>query len=76
MTATPTSTAIPTPTPCAGDCDRSGQVTVDEIVTMVNIVLGNANVGTCDAGDTSGDGHITVDEILTVVDNALNGCPK
>ena len=77
-TATPTASATPTATVhtahCAGDCDASGQVTVDEILTMVNIALGNAPVTDCEAGDSNHDMHITVDEILTAVNNALNGC--
>jgi hypothetical protein len=59
---------------CPGDCDASGDVTVDEVLTMVNIALGNANVSTCLAGDANHDGQISVDEILTAVNNALNGC--
>ena len=46
-TPTPTATEpMPTATPttpaggCIGDCDGGGTVTVDEIVTMVNIALG------------------------------------
>jgi hypothetical protein len=57
-----------------GDCNGDGQVTVDEILTMVDIALGNVGVGTCTAGDANADGRITVDEILTAVRNALNGC--
>jgi hypothetical protein len=49
-------------------------VTVDEILTLVNIALGNAAVSDCGASDASGDQQITVDEILTAVNNALNGC--
>jgi hypothetical protein len=63
------------PTGCVGDCDGSNSVTVDEIVTMVNIALGMANVSTCPAGDGDSSGSITVDEIITAVNNALNGCP-
>lgn len=74
-TSTPTATATATPAPpCAGDCTGKGRVTVDDILTMVNIALGTAGV-TCDAGDVNHNGHITVDEILTAVNNALNGCP-
>jgi len=62
-----------TATPCVGACG-GGQVTIDEILTMVNIALGNADVGACTAGDANADGQITVDEILTAVRNALNGC--
>jgi len=60
---------------CTGDCDRGGDVTVDEIITMVNIGLGSQDVENCLAGDSNGDGQVTVDEIVTAVNNALNGCP-
>jgi len=79
--ATPTPTPpLPTPTPtspggvCVGDCSGDGAVTVDEILTMVNIALGSLSVGTCAAGDSNADGEVTVDEILTAVNNALSGC--
>ena len=62
------------PRPCAGDCNDDGTVTVDDILTMVNIALGSTPVGDCLAGDANYDGHVTVDEILTAVNNALNGC--
>jgi hypothetical protein len=60
--------------PCAGDCNDDGTVTVDEILTMVNIALGNTPVTACDVGDANHDGQVAVDEILTAVNNALNGC--
>jgi hypothetical protein len=60
--------------PCVGDCNGDGTVTLDDILTMVNIALGNTLVTTCEAGDANRDGEITVDEILTAVNNALNGC--
>ena len=59
---------------CVGDCNRHGAVAVDDILTMVNIALGNTPVTACDAGDANQDGQVTVDEILTAVNNALNGC--
>lgn len=59
---------------CPGDCDGNGQVTVDEIITAVNIALGAAAVEDCGAADTDGDGQVTVDEIVAAVDAALNGC--
>jgi hypothetical protein len=80
LTATPTPSPPPTPTstptPCVGDCTHDGSVTVDEILTMVNIALGNVDVSECEPGDANHDGQITVDEILTTVNNALNGCPS
>ncbi len=64
------------PTGCTGNCDYSDAVTVDEIITMVNIALGNAGITSCEAGDANGDGVITVDEIVTAVNLGLNGCPR
>jgi hypothetical protein len=73
-TAAPTPAATVTPPPCVGDCNGSGQVTVDEILTMVNIALSNTSISACEAGDENHDSQITVDEILAAVNNALNGC--
>lgn len=77
-TATPTATAEPTATPtpeaaCAGDCNRDGATTVDEVVGLVSLALGTGDAG-CAAGDRNGDGSITVDEIITAVSAALDGC--
>jgi cysteine-rich repeat protein len=72
-TPTPTATAI-VASPCVGDCGNDGTVTIDEILTMVNIALGNADVSDCEADDANHSGTITVAEILTAVNNALNGC--
>ncbi len=60
--------------PCAGDCVGDEAVTVDELVTGVNIALGNVPVSTCAAMDVGGDGEVTVDEIIKAVDKALGGC--
>lgn len=60
---------------CVGNCNGSGPVTVDDIITMVNIALGSADISTCSAGDANSDHQITLDEILKAVNNALNGCP-
>jgi hypothetical protein len=67
---------------CAGDCNGSGEVSVDEVITLVNITLGvpqpsactAAGAQTCTAGDLNGDGQITIDEIVAAVSKALNGC--
>lgn len=61
--------------PCAGDCGGDAAVTIDEIIAMVNIALGNADTSACAAGDVNGDGGITVDEIIGAVNRASNGCP-
>jgi hypothetical protein len=64
-----------TPGPvCIGDCDGNGFVTVDEIVSGVNIALGVVAIDVCEAMDADQSGSITVDELLTAIDGALNGC--
>ena len=59
---------------CGGDCNGNNEVTVNELIVMDNIALGNANVSTCTAGDANGDGEITVNEIVAAVNRALHGC--
>ncbi|MGD0948676.1 MAG: hypothetical protein ABSA52_14770 [Candidatus Binatia bacterium] len=78
---TPQPTATPTATPpsasgCVGDCNNDGVVTIDEIITGIDIALGNADVSACENFDANDDGLVTVDELLTAVNNALNGCPE
>jgi len=74
--ATPSATATPTVTPiaCVGDCNHSAGVTIEEVITLVNIALGSSPVSACVAGDANGNGEITVNEIIAAVNNALNGC--
>lgn len=78
-TDTPTPTATPTATPvaaaCVGDCGGDGEVTVDEVITGVNMALGVTPPSACPQFDSSGDGQVTVDEILQAVNIALTGCP-
>ena len=73
-TPTPTPTAVPA-TPCPGDCSGDGMVTVDELVTCVNIALGSAAVDRCPPCDANGDGSVAVDDIIAAVNAALTGCP-
>jgi hypothetical protein len=49
-------------------------VTVDELLSMVNIALGTAPIENCTAGDANGDGEITVDEVVAAVSNSLQDC--
>ena len=68
-------TPLPTPGPtagCVGDCDTSGDVTITELVTMVNLALGSG--GSCAAADANQDGAVTIDEIVRAVNGALFGC--
>jgi hypothetical protein len=59
---------------CVGDCTGDIQVTVDEIITMVNVSLEATPLSACAVGDANGDGFITIDEIIQAVNNARNGC--
>ena len=61
--------------PCCCDCHGDASVTVDELLAMVNIALGDADISVCPAGDTNSDHQITIDELLAAVNSALNGCP-
>ncbi len=59
---------------CTGDCDGSGDVSINELITMVNIALGYAPLSACTAGDANGNGAIEINEIIAELNNALNGC--
>ncbi len=73
-TAVSTPTPTPTSVPCVGDCNGDGRVTVDEMLTVAAIALGNSSVAECRAGDARDEGTITVDDVLAAADNALNAC--
>ena len=62
------------PPPCLGDCNASGVVTVDEILTLVNIALALTPPQACDLTDAGADGVVTIAEIVAAVHNALAGC--
>jgi len=78
--ATLTATFTPSPTPtaassvCVGDCDASGDVTVNEIIVLVNIDLGTADASACPNGIPSG-GSVDITLIVKAVGYALNNCP-
>jgi len=72
-TPSPAATPTATPVPCVGDCDSRGSVTVDEIITLVNIALGNAQPLACPEGIPSG-AEVDVALIIRAVNNALDSC--
>jgi len=70
---------LPTPTPtpmpaCAGDCDASGDVTMNEIVTLVKIALGATDSSACPHGIPAG-ASADVALIVQAVNNDLTSCP-
>ena len=56
---------------CPGDCQEDGEVTVDDILTIVNIILGTASVTTCPALV----GQPSVADVIQSVYSALTRCP-
>jgi hypothetical protein len=60
--------------PCAGDCDKDGFVTVDDLLVALQIALGGASVAQCMRVDSNGDGQVTIDELLASTRRALDGC--
>lgn len=61
---------------CTGDCNGSSMVTVDELVTGVNIALGELQITACDLLDVNDDSQVSIDELIAAVGAALNGCPS
>jgi hypothetical protein len=61
---------------CVGDCDGTGEVTINGLVVGVNIALGNAAIVDCLSFDADGDGLVTINELIVGVNNALQGCPS
>lgn len=59
----------------AGDCDLDGRVSVDEIVTSVNIALERMAIAACADADVDFDDAVAVNEIVTAVGAALDGVP-
>lgn len=59
---------------CRADCNFDCQVTVDEILKLVNGGLGELPVSECAAGDANLDRSFTIEEIVSGVNNALAGC--
>jgi len=81
----PTATLSPTPgespsftasprIACPGDCNGDGEVTIDEIITGVDIVLETTPLAACSSFDVNGDSLVTVDELLAGVIRGLDGC--
>jgi hypothetical protein len=71
-TATPTATLAATPS-CQGDCNGDGQVTIDELLVIVNIALGNSPVSECPAEANQQDG-VRIGEVLAAANSSLSRC--
>lgn len=56
---------------CPGDCNGDGVVTVGEVVTVINIVLGDLPPSACPDGGSS----FGIGEAIAAAQAALDGCP-
>ena len=72
--ALPPCISLPIPS-CAGDCDRNGQVSINELIGGARLML-NAGLGCPDCFDFNGDGRVSINELIQAVNNALNGCKE
>ncbi len=59
---------------CTGDCDDTGVVAVNELITGVNILLGATAVSACRQFDRDNTSSVEIDEVVAGVGNALFGC--
>ena len=59
---------------CAGDCDGSGDVSLDEITALVEVALGSPPLTACADGISSGT-PVDIALIIQAVDTSLNSCP-
>jgi hypothetical protein len=50
-------------------------VSIDELITAVNIALGNQQTDACPAVQNS-DGEVDIARIISAVGKALNGCAE
>ncbi len=65
---------VGTPEVCAGDCGSNKLVTVDEIITLLNVALGQLEITACPYGVPNSAG-VDVSVIVQAVSNALtSGC--
>jgi hypothetical protein len=64
------------PPPCTGDCDGDGMVSVEDLVTGVNVLLGHSAASTCAALEGNRDGAVTIEQLVIAVGNALRGCAQ
>jgi hypothetical protein len=59
---------------CPGDCDQSGVVAINELITGVRIILGEALLSACGSLDTDNSGTLEIAELIRAVLSSLEGC--
>lgn len=61
--------------PKAGDCDYDNHVGMDEVMTGVQIALGQAGVDDCPDADSDGDARVVIDDLIHSTVAAEHGMP-
>lgn len=61
-------------TTCIGDCGNAKVVTVGNVITCVNIDLGNTALSACNACSSNGM-NVQISDLILAVNNVLLGCP-
>jgi hypothetical protein len=59
---------------CPCDCNRDCEVTIDELITTLDVALEVTPLSACPASDLDGNLHPTIDEVISCVNAALLGC--
>ena len=60
---------------CTGDCNDDGEVTIDDLVKVVNVSLGMMPMSECVNADAEpSDGRVAIDEVIRSVRSSLYGC--
>ena len=59
---------------CVGDCNGNGEVTVSDVIMLVNIALGAAEASACPHG-IPGSASVDIALIVQAVNSALTSCP-
>ena len=61
---------------CTGDCNGDKRVTVNEIIRLIQIELGNASCSICPDWCSQMPCNIECFPFIEVVNNAMYGCPR
>lgn len=74
-TRPPTATVTPIPAVCVGACTMTNIVSVNDLLTVIEIAAGRRPLSDCPSANPNGDQQVSLDEVLQAVTNALEGCP-
>ena len=62
---------IPIATPLQGDVDDDGRVSIDDVTSLINILLSGNN--SSDNADVNSDGRVSIDDVTALINYLLSG---